>query len=173
MSVQRCPEEVSQALADLPSLDLNALKHRWRKLTGKLAPENLPRHLLVRLIAYRIQADAFGDLDKHSVKFLKDVATQRASAGGPKGVPSLDELNLSSRGKKKLTPGTVIGREHGGTMHHVMVLADGFAWNGQTYRSLSEVAFSITGTKWNGPRFFGIKGHHKTSVRDKPGVEAP
>jgi hypothetical protein len=54
-----------------------------------------------------------------------------------------------------------------------MVLANGFAWNGQTYRSLSEAAFAITGTKWNGPRFFGIKGHHKTSVRDKPGVEAP
>jgi hypothetical protein len=85
----------------------------------------------------------------------------------------LDDLSLSSRGKKKLAPGTVIGREYGGTMHHIMVLADGFAWNGETYRSLSEVAFSITGTKWNGPRFFGIKGHHKTSVRDKPGVEAP
>jgi hypothetical protein len=173
MSVQRCPEKVSQELADLPSLDLNALRHRWRKLTGKPAPDHLPRQLLVRLIAYRIQADAFGDLDKHSVKFLKDVAAQCAAGDRFKGVPTLDSLDLSSRGKKALAPGTMIGREYGGTMHHVMVLADGFAWNGQTYRSLSEVAYAITGTKWNGPRFFGIKGHHKTSVRGKPGGESP
>jgi hypothetical protein len=85
----------------------------------------------------------------------------------------LDSLDLSSRGKTALAPGTVIGREHGGTMHHVMVLTDGFAWNGQTYRSLSEVAFAITGTKWNGPRFFGIKGHFKTSIIDESGGTAP
>jgi hypothetical protein len=173
MSAQRCPEEVSQELAYLPSLDLNALKQLWRKLTGKPASEHLPRHLLVRLIAYRIQADVFGDLDKHSVNFLKDVAAQCAARGRLNGVPTLEGLNLSSRGKKALMPGTVIGREYGGTMHHVMVLADGLAWNGQTYRSLSEVAFAITGTKWNGPRFFGVKGHHKTSLRDRPGGESP
>jgi hypothetical protein len=167
MRVQRSPEEVRQELADLPSLDLNALRHRWRKLTGKPPPDHLPRHLLVRLIAYRIQANAFGDLDKHSIKFLKDVAARCATGHRSKGVPTLDGLELSSRGKTALAPGTVIGREHGGTMHHIMVLADGFAWNGQTYRSLSEVAFAITGTKWNGPRFFGIKGHHKTSNIDK------
>ena len=55
------------------------------------------------------------------------------------------------------------GCEHGGTMHHVMVLTDGFAWNGKTYRSLSEVANAITGTRWNGPRFFGLRGSGKVS----------
>ena len=60
----------------------------------------------------------------------------------------------------ELRPGTVLGREWNGRMHRVAVLADGFAWNGKTYPSLSKVAFAITGTRWNGPRFFGL--------RDKP-----
>jgi hypothetical protein len=57
-------------------------------------------------------------------------------------------------------PGTVLGREWKGRMQRVAVLADGFAWNGKTYPSLSQAAFAITGTRWNGPRFFGL--------RDKP-----
>ena len=77
---------------------------------------------------------------------LGRIAEQRAKGKAVAGVTTLEELNISSRGAKSLAPGTVIGREHGGTMHHVMVLADGFAWNGHTYRSLSEVAFAITGT---------------------------
>lgn len=76
----------------------------------------------------------------------------------------MESLNLSSRGARSLAPGTVIGREHGGTVHHVMVLTDGFAWNGTTYRSLSEVAYAITGTRWNGPRFFGLKSNRKLPV---------
>ena len=54
----------------------------------------------------------------------------------------------------------MLGREWNGRMHRVTVLADGFAWNGKTYPSLSKVAFAITGTRWNGPKFFGL--------RDKP-----
>ena len=56
-----------------------------------------------------------------------------------------------------LTPGTVLVREWNQQSQRVMVMADGFAWNGQTYDSLSKVAFAITGTKWNGPRFFGLR----------------
>jgi hypothetical protein len=59
-----------------------------------------------------------------------------------------------------LRPGTLLGREWNGQMHRVSVLSDGFAWNGKTYPSLSRVAFAITGTRWNGPKFFGL--------RDKP-----
>jgi Protein of unknown function (DUF2924) len=57
----------------------------------------------------------------------------------------------------------VLGREWNGQMHRVAALADGFAWNGNTYSSLSQIAFAITGTRWNGPRFFGL--------RDKPAKE--
>lgn len=157
MGVRLTEGEVSQELAGLTSLDLDALRRRWRALTGRPAPEHLPKQLLIRLVGYRIQADAFGDLDRESIKILRRIAEQRPKSKAATGVPTLESLNVSSRTAKSLAPGTVIGREHNGTMHHVMVLAEGFAWNGVTYRSLSEVAFAITGTRWNGPRFFGLK----------------
>lgn len=164
MGILRNEGEVSQELAGLAELDLSALQRRWRQLTRRPAPEHLPKQLLSRLIAYRIQADAFGDLDSHSVRLLRQIAEQRAKGKAGASVPTLESLNISSRGAKGLAPGTVIGREHDGTMHHVMVLADGFAWNGTTYRSLSEVAFAITGTRWNGPRFFGLRSKVKVQA---------
>ena len=65
--------------------------------------------------------------------------------------------------RTELRPGTTLVREWNGNLHRVMVLADGFAWNDKTFESLSKVAFAITGTRWNGPRFFGL--------RDKPTKE--
>jgi DUF2924 family protein len=65
----------------------------------------------------------------------------------------------------ELRPGTVLGREWKGHMQRVAVLADGFAWNGKTYPSLSNVAFAITGTRWNGPRFFGLRDKNSMEVR--------
>ena len=69
-----------------------------------------------------------------------------------------DRLKSLDRKRTDLTPGTVLVREWDQQSHRVMVLADGFAWNGQTYDSLTKVAFAITGTRWNGPRFFGLRG---------------
>src|SRR5258708_17427701 len=60
--------------------------------------------------------------------------------------------------RTELTPGTVLVREWDRHSQRVMVMSDGFAWNGQTYDSLTKVAFAITGTNWNGPRFFGLRG---------------
>lgn len=172
MSLRRSQDEVSQDLAGLANLDLEVLRRRWQKLTGRPAPGHLPRHLLIRLVAYRIQANAFGDLDGPSLKLLREIAKSRADLGTGMGVPTLESLDLSGRRTGQLASGTVIGREHGGTMHHVMILADGFAWNGKTFRSLSEVAFAITGTKWNGPRFFGLQERRRASAsgatRGKP-----
>ena len=65
-----------------------------------------------------------------------------------------------NRCRTELRPGTLLTREWDGQVQRVMVLADGFSWNGKTYPSLSKVAFAITGSRWNGPRFFGL--------RDKP-----
>jgi Protein of unknown function (DUF2924) len=62
-----------------------------------------------------------------------------------------------SRFAASLKPGTMLGREWSGQMQRVAVRADGFAWNGKTYLSLSKVAFAITGTRWNGPKFFGLR----------------
>ena len=68
-----------------------------------------------------------------------------------------DRLKSLDRKRTDLTPGTLLVREWDHKSHRVMVLADGFAWNGQSYDSLSKVAFAITGTRWNGPRFFGLR----------------
>jgi hypothetical protein len=68
--------------------------------------------------------------------------------------------------RTELTPGTVLVREWDRRFQRVMVMADGFAWNGQTYDSLSKVAFAITGTKWNGPRFFGLRAKSNQSTAE-------
>ena len=113
----------------------------------------------MRLLAYRLQAKAFGDLAPEAVKVLdqvgRDNARRRTAAikPMPKAVPLIPPVP-PNRGLK---PGTLLVREHGGVMHRVMVMADGFAWNGTTYSNLSAIAVAITGTRWNGPRFFGLR----------------
>ena len=119
--------------------------------SGGEPPPHLPRHLLFRVLAYRLQADQLGDLDAESQRLL-----DRSGSPEDAGQRAVD----LGRRTASLRPGTVLGREWNGQMHRVAVLADGFAWNGKTYPSLSKVAFAITGTRWNGPKFFGL--------RDKP-----
>ena len=135
-------------IAHLRGLDLAGLRARWRSLTGRTAPAHLPKTLLLRVLAYRVQAAALGDLDKATVRLLDRIANE-AGSGKRVEVPVPDRAGLK--------PGTVLVREWEGTPQRVMVLAEGFAWNGDTYRSLSKVARAITGTRWNGPRFFGLR----------------
>lgn len=156
MSSASADETVAGTLAALADLDLDDLHRRWRALTGRAPPAHLPRGLLLRMYAYRVQADAWGDLDAKSIAVLRKLAQQRMRGRPAAIATALESIDLSSRGARTLAPGTVLGREHAGVMHHVMVLDPGFAWNGTTYRSLSEVAFAITGTRWNGRRFFAL-----------------
>jgi len=135
-------------IARLRDLDVGALGARWHTLFGRRPLPHLPRHLLFRIMAYRLQADRLGDLDAESQRLLDrsafpEEAGQRAT-------------NFARRAVD-VRPGTVLGREWNGQMQRVAVLADGFAWNGKTYQSLSKVALAITGTHWNGPRFFGLR----------------
>ena len=139
---------IENEIAHLRGLDLGGLRARWRSLTGRAAPSHLPRTLLLRALAYRVQAAALGDLDKPTIRLLDRIADE-ALAGKRVEVPVPDRAGLK--------PGTVLVREWEGTPERVMVLADGFAWNGGTYPSLSKVARAITGTRWNGPRFFGLR----------------
>jgi hypothetical protein len=115
-------------------------------------PPSPARHLLFRVLAYRLQADQLGDLDADTRRLLERAAQQ------PTEIEKL--ATQFNRRHSKLSPGTVLVREWKGEPHRVMVLADGFAWNDEIFESLSNVAFAITGTRWNGPRFFGL--------RDKP-----
>jgi hypothetical protein len=144
-------DELDVEVARLRDLDVNELRGRWQAVFGRPAPAHLPRHLVFRMVAYQLQAERFGDLDAQSRRRLDQSDT-----------PQTAERSAGRLGRpiSELRPGTTFGREWNGQTQRVSVLSDGFAWNGHTYRSLSQVAFAITGTRWNGPRFFGL--------RDKP-----
>ena len=137
---------LDDALARLAAADLASLDKSWRRAFGRPPPAGLSRTLLARVLAYRLQAEALGDLDLETARALDRMTGE----GGGEVIPLPDQ-----RGSQ---PGTMLVREWQGTMHSVMVLGGGYAWNGTTYRSLSEVARAITGTRWNGPRFFGLRG---------------
>ena len=152
---------IEDEIAHLRGLDLKGLRSRWQSVFQSLPPDHLPRHLLFAIIAYRIQADRLGDLD-HETKQVLDRADAKDT-----GTTVSTRLVSFDQKRTKLTPGTVLVREWDRQSQRVMVMADGFAWNGQTYDSLSKVAFAITGTKWNGPRFFGMR-----DKEDRPAAEA-
>jgi hypothetical protein len=142
---------VEEEIAHLRGLDLKGLRARWHSVFQRPAPTHLPRHLLFAIIAYRIQADRLGDLDYGTMQVLDRTDSKETGAAMSARLVSLDQK------RTELTPGTVLVREWDRHSQRVMVMADGFAWNGQTFDSLSKVAFAITGTKWNGPRFFGLR----------------
>jgi hypothetical protein len=149
----------------LKNWDLEALCGKWQRLFRKKVPPNLPQYILSRMIAYRLQADALGDLDAECIKYLNQVATQRAtrlaskekrSRKSPPPIPAVPA-------EQSLKAGSILVREHGGQLHKVITIEPrGFRWNEKTYKSLSEVAYAITGTKWNGPRFFGLRSESLT-----------
>jgi hypothetical protein len=145
-------QTIEDEIAHLRDLDLKGLRARWQNELGRAAPEHLTRYLLFRILAYRIQADRFGDLDAETNKVLQQAAR-------PKGRPSDVARGLAELDQRRSAPppGTILIREWDRKSHRVTVLQDGFAWNGETFDSLSQVALAITGTKWNGPRFFGLR----------------
>ena len=159
-SVARKTKQVSleDEIARPRGLDIKALRARWRTVFGGNAPPHLPRHLLFAIIAYRLQAEVFGDLDAETLKLLKkiDLAPSRTEA-----VPLTEALEQRRR---ILSPGTILMRDWNGQTHRVMVVGQGFAWEGTTYDSLSKIAQAITGSKWNGPRFFGLRAKQSTEV---------
>ncbi|MCO5091731.1 DUF2924 domain-containing protein [Bosea sp. (in: a-proteobacteria)] len=155
------PDNVSAQLAALTSSDLHQLRVQWRKLMRNEAPAHLTRSLLLRILAYKVQELAYGGLDRESVRYLDRIA-ERLAAGDPNPVPPVPDPR-----RGRLRPGTLLEREHGGTLHRVSVIEAGFSWQGRTYQSLSEVARAITGTNWNGPRFFGLRD------KDSPARKGP
>ena len=141
-------ETLSIEIARLRDLDIKELRSRWHILLGRPPPSHLPRHLLFRMVAYRLQADRYGDLDDENKRLLDHSKTPEEA---------VRRALVSTRRRIEVRPGTVFSREWSGQIHQVTVLADGFAWNGKIYPSLSKVAFAITGSRWNGPRFFGLR----------------
>jgi hypothetical protein len=121
------------------------LKERWRTLYGSEPPGRISRDLLVRALAYRIQEQALGGLKPSTHRLLAKVAADASARRPILWAPEPD-----------LKPGTVLLREWHGTQHQVIFREDGIVLNGKPYKSLSQVAYRITGTKWSGPRFFGL-----------------
>jgi hypothetical protein len=133
--------DIKNEIAHLSSLDVASLRAAWRT-TFKRDGRGIPPGILLRMLAWHLQEKAFGGYDK---------ATERAldRYGGP-------DSGMDGAGRH-LRAGTVLVREYRGSRNTVIVAPDGFVWRDQTYPNLSKVAHAITGVKWNGPRFFGLR----------------
>ena len=141
-----------EALARLSELDLGELRQHWRALYKSDASPHLSRELLVRAVAYRMQEVALGSPRLARQRQLRQIAQQFKETG-----------KATIRARPELKPGTRLVREWRGRTVEVLVLDDGFSWQGMAYRSLSAVARKITGTAWSGPLFFGLK-HNRQAM---------
>ena len=133
-------------IARLPDLGHDELRKRWKLLFGRPAPKSLRRKFMARAVAYQMQVAAYGGLSAATKRRLREIAIA-ISNGDRTGVFSGVQIK----------PGTQLIRQWQNTTHTVMVLDEGFALDGRTYKSLSAIAKAITGTNWNGYAFFGIK----------------
>jgi hypothetical protein len=141
---------ISSIVANLEGLDLHGLRRQWRDHSGGEAPAHLSRWLLMKVLAYRLQVDAFGDLDKSIRRILH--SGKEDNVGAP-----FDRRLPQTRQGLDLRAGALLVREWNGRLERVMILEEGFAWNGPTFGSLSQIAKAMTGTNWNGHRFFGLR----------------
>jgi hypothetical protein len=129
-------KKATAVVAQLIDMSLAELRAEWQRRYGP-PPKHRASDLLRRVLAWRIQADAFGDLDAATRRILsKEQNVLRPSA----------------------QPGMRLAREWAGRLYEVVVIESGVVFEGQTFGSLSEVARHITGRRWNGPRFFGLRG---------------
>ncbi len=133
-------------------LDLAGVRALWRATFKKEPPRALSRDLLVHQLAWHIQVKAFGGHDAATLRLLEAYGRQDA-----------DKVVLFRR----LKPGTSVVREYQGIRHIVTISEGGFVWQGRTYDSLSAIAREITGSRWNGPRFFGLRTGDNTGSRRK------
>ena len=132
-------------IARLDGLGLAELRDLWQQRIG--SPPRFASTQVTRLwLAWELQAHARGGYDSITRRRLRQLGNSVGTDAAAKSASSI-----------ALKPGTVLTREWGGVTHRVMVLEEGFAWAGQTYRTLSEIATKISGTRWSGPRFFGLK----------------
>jgi Protein of unknown function (DUF2924) len=138
--------DVAKALARLSELSIFELRGEWRRLHRMPPPMRLSRDLLIRGIIYKLQEPAYGGLSMATARKLERASADPLGRGAAKPTPSVS-----------LRPGTRLVREWRGVTHTALIHADGIEWRGQRYRSLSVVARTITGARWSGPRFFGLR----------------
>ena len=126
----------------IQTLKLDEARGLWRQTFKKDVPRALTRDLMVRTLCWHIQEQAFGGHDRATLRLLDGYA--RGKPGG-------------TRRQRRLKPGTELVREFQGERHTVVITAEGFRWQDGDYPSLTAIARVITGTNWNGPRFFGLR----------------
>lgn len=134
--------------ASISSLNMQELTAKWRRQQRDTPPDHLPKSLFARLLEYRLQVERQGGLSKKATSYLKAIELDLHEGRRPQ---------TPFPASRRLKPGVELVREHDGFNHRVMVMDQGFAWNGKCFTSLSAVAKAITGTNWNGNRFFGLK----------------
>lgn len=146
------PDPLDQRLADLPKLSKTALRELWKQLFSTSPPLRVRRHLMIPILAYRLQEQAFGSLRAASRGRLCQLARafESNSDAAVSSIPSIK-------------PGTRLVRQWGDQVHLVNVESNGYEYQGARYKSLSEIARLITGTHWSGPLFFGIKSDQTNS----------
>ena len=140
-------EPILARLAALKAMSVNELKTEWQAMFDAPAPNN-SRTFLESRLAYRIQELTYGGPDKQTRRLL-DLLADEVEGTLARKAQIADPRNP--------VVGTKLIREWDGVAHTVTVLKDGFDWGGQRYKSLSAVARAITGTRWNGYRFFGLR----------------
>jgi Protein of unknown function (DUF2924) len=146
------PDPVESRLADLPTLSKEALADLWKQFFGSTPPTQLRRNLMISILAYRIQERTFTSLNGRVRSRLIKLA--HAFETNP---------DVKSASMPRLRPGTRLVRQWSNQVHLVNVESHGFEYKGGRYKSLSEIARLITGTRWSGPLFFGIKNEQSGS----------
>ncbi len=152
---------VEDELDRLAVMPIAQLRVRYREVFRTDPPKAFGPDLLRRSIAHRIQEKAYGGLSRSAQPLLDQL--MKAYVAKPNGKIALP---------RRIKPGSVLMREWKGKSHRVTVLADGFVYDGDTYSNLSKIAGLITGTRWNGPRFFGLRSktqeNDETAASDRP-----
>jgi Protein of unknown function (DUF2924) len=155
---RKCPtvggdlEDLAREITRLPALDVPALRQRWATLFGADPSSNLGRALLIRAIAYRLQEGTLSGLKLSTQRILDRIVDNRSKDSLPY-IP-----------KRRASAGTVLIRQWRGVSHRVTVLDHEVVYRDRRYQSLSEVARAITGARWSGPLFFGLKGRTRKAV---------
>jgi hypothetical protein len=134
-------EDIAAEISRLSRLPLRELRAAWQAEFRRAPSKGMWRDLLLRTLTWRIQEKAFGGHDKATLKLLEPYGQKRAG----------------DQRCQCLKAGTVLIRDFDGVRHSVTILPEGFVWQDKTYSSLSAIAKLITGTNWNGPRFFGLR----------------
>jgi len=146
------PDPVAKRLTALPTMSKAALSDLWKQFFHSEPPSHLRRDLMIPILAYRMQEQAFGSIGARTQERLGQLGRAFEEGGGP-----------ATARAPHIRPGTRLVRQWGDQVHLVNVHSNGYEYQGTRYRSLSEIARLITGTRWSGPLFFGIKSESANS----------